>query len=79
VKRLDLGVNDARQHILARSDLGYTRKPESSDLRNAHTCGPGRRSDRGDTHKQESTYRTTNEYSRNCTGKRKINGIPIHF
>ena len=73
VKRLDLGVNDARQHILERSDLGYTRKPESSDLRNAHTRGPGRRSVRGDTHKQESAYRTTNEYSKNCNGKRKIN------
>ena len=39
-RRSDIGVNDARNHILARrSDLGNTRKhePERSDLRNAHT------------------------------------------
>jgi hypothetical protein len=42
------------------------------DLTDEHTHGLGSRLDRGDTHKQESAYRTTNEYLRNY-GKRKIN------
>jgi hypothetical protein len=44
-----LDLTYSQNHVCA---LGNTRKhePERSDLRNAHTCGPGRRSDLRDEH-----------------------------